>query len=128
MKYNIIYLILMSLFFNSCSEYFIEQKHGVEIDGIALNYFDLKVGFLSLLSGLLLMMLYLYIEKKHEDSISKILKTLKDFLMFVGVLLIIIGVYFLLQLIALIEYFAWYLFFAVIVCGGIIVFVKDRMK
>lgn len=118
----------MSLFFNSCSEYFIEQKHGVEIDGIALNYFDLKVGFLSLLSGLLLMMLYLYIEKKHEDSISKILKTLKDFLMFVGVLLIIIGVYFLLQLIALIEYFAWYLFFAVIVCGGIIVFVKDRMK
>lgn len=117
-------LILSSFFLTSCSEYFIEEKHGVKIDGLSINYFEIKIGFGALFIGLVLVMLYLYIESKFEDTENSLLKFIKGASMGLGSLTLIVACFFLLPLFALIEYIGWYIFVGLLLLGFIITIFK----
>ncbi|MFK7107054.1 hypothetical protein [Flavobacterium oreochromis] len=119
-----ILLIILSVFLTSCSKYFVEEKHGVKIDGLSVNYFELKIGFIALLIGLILVIIYLYIESKFEDTENSILKFIKAASIMLGSLILIIGGFFLLPLFALIEYIGWYLFAGFLLLGFLITIFK----
>lgn len=114
------FLIIIGLLFTSCSKNFVEEKHGVKIDGLSINYNELMIGFGAVFIGLTLILLYLYIDSKFEDSNNSILKIVKKVTMILGFPILIIGGIFLIPLIALVEYLAWYIFGAILIIGLLI--------
>ena len=114
------FLIIIGLLLTSCSKYFVEEKHGVKINGLSINYSELMIGFGAVFIGLTLMLLYLYIDSKFEESNNSILKFVKKSSMILGFPILIIGGIFLIPLIALIEYIAWYIFGAILIVGLLI--------